>query len=99
MLTLNEKLKGGLGKRTIVILDVYPFFIVGTLCRVMQHYIEVEAEFGVLAELMDLPFRIRTDNIVGIYSETVKGEIPFPEGFASRIQQTGGGNDDTAISH
>lgn len=98
MLTLSEKLQHGCGKRTIVMLDTYPFFVIGTLCNVSYHYVEINVEFGVPTELICLPLRIMIDDIVAIYPETHEGEIPYPDSFRTRKEKAGGGINDTTIS-
>lgn len=99
MLSLCEKLKLGCGMRTIVMLDTYPFFVVGTLNSVSEQYIEVNVEFGVPVELLHLPLRIKLDNIVAVYSETLEGEIPYPHSFATGKEKAGDGINDTAVSN
>lgn len=98
MLTLSEKLQQGCEKRTLVMLDTYPFFVIGTLCNVSEHYVEIDVKFGVPSELIHLPFRIMIDDIVAIYAETYEGEIPYPDNFRTRKEKAGGGTNDTTIS-
>lgn len=77
-ITLVKKLRKGLNKRVLVMIEAFPFFIVGTLVDVASNQIDILAEFGVPLPLKNNVFHINIESIVAVYVEEQDGEIPLP---------------------
>lgn len=75
-MTLAEKLELGLGRKALVMIEVFPFFIVGTLDDVQGDHINIIAEFGVPGEFEGKDFNLNIANIAALYVEEFDGEIP-----------------------
>lgn len=78
-MTLAERLSRGLGKRVLVMIQNFPFFIVGRLVDVQGDHINIIAEFGVPLEFQGKDFNLNIANIAALYVEAVEGEIPMPQ--------------------
>lgn len=74
--TLEQELENGIGKRALVMLPSFPFFIVGKLEDVGTGCISIIAESGVAVELKGTEFYISIENIAAVFVEGVHGEIP-----------------------
>ena len=75
-MTLAEKLSQGIGRRALVMIEVFPFFIVGTLDDVQGDHINIIAEFGVPLQFQGKDFNLNIANIAALYVEENEGEIP-----------------------
>lgn len=64
------------GKRALVLIGPYPFFIVGSIVEVLSDYLVIEAEITNVTELDDEIFRIHIDNIEVFYIEEDGKPIP-----------------------
>lgn len=78
-MTLAEKLNRGLGRRVLVMISTFPFFIVGKLVDVQGDHINIIADFGVPLEFQGKDFNLNIANIAALYVEEVQGEIPMPK--------------------
>ncbi|OCL27323.1 hypothetical protein U472_07635 [Orenia metallireducens] len=90
MSNIIDRLEESLGKKTIVILETFPFFMVGTLQQAADDHIIVKPNFGVPVELRDIPFTIVLENIVAIFPEDEQNQIPTPAKFGMTNNQNYG---------
>ena len=78
-MTLSEKLSIGLGNRVLVMIETFPFFIVGILDDVQGDHINIIAESGVPLQFRGKDFNLNIANIAALYVEETEGEIPKME--------------------
>lgn len=74
--SIENKLSASIDKKVLVMTEYYPFFLVGTLEKVENEEIWVNAKFGVSAPLKNNVFQIRIDAISALFAETEKNKIP-----------------------
>lgn len=73
--TLVQKLEKGIGKRTLVITENFPFYIVGELKAVGEEYIKIIAESDIGNIIKGNAFVVSIENIASLYVEEVEAEI------------------------
>ena len=74
--SLTERLSLSVGKRILVMIRAFPFFVVGRLILVEPDTIHVITEFGVPAPLKNQEFAIQIEHLSAFYAEQNDGEIP-----------------------
>lgn len=74
--SLEQKLVNGIGKKILVMLESFPFFVVGTLEFVSNGQIGVNVTFGVPLPLKNRIFEIGLTKISAFYVEECPGDIP-----------------------
>jgi len=65
-----------LGKRALVLLASYPFFVVGKVKEVGKNYVLIDSEFGVPHQLKGVPFTIRFNRINAYFADDGIHKIP-----------------------
>lgn len=73
---ISEILSQGIGQNIIVILETYPFFVVGTFEYENNDQIGVMVQFGVPVPLNGNLFHIRKDSIAAFYADSNLGNVP-----------------------
>ena len=76
MKNFETELSRSIGKKVLVMTEYYPFFLEGTLEKVHNEEIWVNAEFGVSAPLKNHVFQIRIDAISALFAENEKYKMP-----------------------
>lgn len=74
--SIENKLSASIDEKILVMTEYYPFFLVGTLEKVENEEIWVNAKFGVSAPLKNNVFQIRIDAISALFAETEHNKIP-----------------------
>ena len=65
------------GKKALMLIEPYPFLIIGIIKKVMSDYVFVDTEVTNVAELDDELFRVHVDEIKVFYIE--KDGKPIPD--------------------
>jgi hypothetical protein len=82
---LQERdLRGARGRRMLVLLHQFPFFVIGEVEGVSRRFLSVRTREGLPAELRRRLLHISLDTIIAFHVETKKGEIPSLEGRGVR---------------
>lgn len=63
-------------ERILVMTEVYPFFLVGTIQSFEHDVVSIKAEFGVPLPLKDCVFHLKKDAISALFVENVSYKIP-----------------------
>ena len=74
--SIECKLSASIGKKALIMIEYYPFSLVGILENVENEEIWINAKFGVSAPLKDNVFQIRIDAISALFAETEQNKIP-----------------------